>query len=122
MSLLRRRSQAQQVSWSEVRPGRMCNWEEGDDGVTLLVPRLGHGRIARKMERLFGGRPYRVHLDAVGSFVWLHLDGDATVAEIAGAVHDEFGERIEPVEDRLVQFLRTLEKGRFVSIDTGASA
>jgi len=86
------------------------------------MPRLGLGRIARKIESLFRGRPYRVHLDAVGSFVWLRLDGEATVAEIADAMHREFGDKVEPVEDRLVNFLRTLERGRFVKIGTGANS
>jgi hypothetical protein len=122
MALLGRRSQTPRVSWSEVRPDRICTWEEGEKGVTLLVPRLGRGRIARKIERLFRGKPYRVNLDTVGSFVWRRLDGDATVAQIADAMHREFGERVEPVEDRLVTFLRTLERGRFVKISTGAKS
>jgi hypothetical protein len=121
MALSGRRSQANQVSWSEVRPDRSCEWEEGEKGVTLLVPRLGRSRIARRIEHLVRGKPYRVHLDAVGSFVWRHLDGAATVREIADAMHREFGEKVEPVEDRLVTFLRTLERGRFVKIETGAT-
>ena len=101
-----------------MRPSRNCNWEDGDDYVTILVPRLGRGPIAKRFERLFRTRPFQVHLDPVGSFVWKRLDGTATVAEIAEAMHAEFGEKIEPVEDRLVQFLRTLMRGRFVSMVT----
>ncbi len=106
------------LSWGEVRPSRICNWEEGEDGVTVLAPRLGRGPIAKRLERLFGTKPFQIHLDTVGSFVWIRLDGTATVAEIAAAMRAEFGEKIEPVEDRLVQFLKTLMRGRFVSMDT----
>ncbi|MDX1388322.1 MAG: hypothetical protein R3344_03985, partial [Acidobacteriota bacterium] len=54
------------LSWGEVRPSRICNWEEGEGGVTLLAPRLGRGPIAKRLERLFRTRPFQIHLDTVG--------------------------------------------------------
>ena len=62
-------------------------------------------------------RPFKVRLDDVGTFVWQKCDGETPVAEIAEGLRDEFGERIEPAEDRLVQFLTNLLRGRFVSVD-----
>jgi len=53
----------------------------------------------------------RTHaLDAVGTTVWHHCDGDHTVAEIAAVVadtHDD--ERVEPVDETLAHFLMQLE-------------
>jgi hypothetical protein len=58
-----------------------------------------------------------VHLDDVGTYVWSKCDGETRVAEIAEGLRDVFGQRVEPAEDRLVQFLSNLMRGRFVSVD-----
>jgi hypothetical protein len=68
------------------------------------------------MEALFHPRPYRVDLDDVGTFVWKRCDGSISVEELARAMRGEFGERVEPVEDRLVTFLKSLQRGRFITL------
>ena len=104
------------VNWGVLQPSRTCRWEESGEQVTLLVPRFGEGIIGRSLDRLFHPKPYRANLDAIGTFVWRHCDGERSVAEIAQAMRSEFGEKADPVEDRLVQFLQYLERGRFVSV------
>jgi len=85
--------------------------------VTLLVPRYGRNSFSRWFERRMRTQPFKVHLDDVGAFVWQRCDGETRVAEIADGLRQEFGERVEPAEDRLVQFLTNLVQGRFVSVD-----
>lgn len=84
--------------------------------MALLRPRFGSGWLGRRLQALFRSRPYRVVLDDVGSFVWRRCDGAARVEEIALAMRARFGERVEPVEDRLVSFLQSLLRGRFVEL------
>jgi len=91
-------------------------WKERDGRVTLFVPRLGRGRLARRVEGWLRVRPYQVHLDDVGSSVWRECDGNTPVQAIASRLRERFGDRIEPTEDRLVEFLRSLLRGRFVSV------
>jgi len=62
--------------------------------------------------------PYRARLDEVGTFVWRRCDGATSVARIAEEMRAEFGERIEPAEDRLVTFLQRLLRGKFVTVST----
>jgi hypothetical protein len=104
------------VSWGALRPLRRAEWTERDGRVTLFVPRLGRGRVARRVEGWLGVRPYQVHLDELGSSVWRDCDGSTPVRAIAGRLRERFGERVEPAEDRLVEFLRGLLRGRFVSV------
>ena len=104
------------VDWGELRPSRDCRWEEDDEGVTLLVPRFGRGRVGRVMDRLFHLRPFKLRLDAVGAFAWRRCDGSVSVAEIAAAMQDEFGGAVEPVEERLVMFLTGLLREKFISL------
>lgn len=87
--------------------------------MALMRPRFGRGWLGRRLQAAFRPRPYRVHLDDVGSFIWKRCDGGTRVEEIARALRAEFGERIEPVEDRLVAFLQSLERGRFVEVAAG---
>jgi hypothetical protein len=99
-----------------LRPARSCRWQDGDTGVELLVPRFGEGIIGRTIDRLFHPTPYKARLDDLGTFVWRRCDGATTVEQIADALRQEFGEKVEPVEDRLVGFITKLSKGRFVSV------
>jgi hypothetical protein len=114
----RRRQPGGGVSWGELRPRRCGKWEETEGHVTLLVPRYGRNALSRWFERRTRTKPFKVHLDDVGTFVWQRCDGETRVAEIAVGLREEFGERIEPAEDRLVQFLTNLVQGRFVSVNT----
>jgi len=56
----------------------------------------------------------RVKLDELGSFCWLRLDGECTVGAIVGEVRTTFGERAEPVEERLGTFVRMLRDQGFL--------
>lgn len=111
----RRRPRPSGVSWGELHPVRQCEWVETESRVSLVVPRLGRGALARAFERWLRVRPYQVHLDDLGTYVWHRCDGSTAVTEIVSGLRDEFGDRAEPAEDRLVDFLKSLARGRFVS-------
>ena len=54
------------------------------------------------------------HLD-----VYKRQDGTRTVYEIAELVKAEFGDKAEPLYDRLVQYIRNLEAYGFVEVQGG---
>ena len=58
----------------------------------------------------------RIHLDEMGNFVWPLIDGQRTVYEIAELVREEFGEKAEPLYERLVRYIQNLEKYGFVEV------
>ena len=58
----------------------------------------------------------QIHLDEMGNFVWPLIDGTRTVYEIAKLVKAEFGDKAEPLYDRLVQYIRNLEAYGFVEV------
>ena len=58
---------------------------------------------------------YSVNLDQIGSFVWKNIDGKNTFGEIADKLRREFGESIEPVYDRLGQFINSLRRYEFIT-------
>lgn len=61
-------------------------------------------------------RVSQIHLDEMGNFIWPHLDGKNTVYDIAQLVHEEFKEKADPLYDRLVTYIDTLERYGFIQI------
>ena len=58
----------------------------------------------------------QIHLDEMGNFVWPLIDGQRTVYEIAQLVREEFGEKAEPLYERLVRYIQNLERYGFVEV------
>ena len=89
-------------------------WEADEHGaVTVSVEHRGP---AHWIARRFFHRPRisRVHLDALGSFVWQRIDGVRSVHELAGLVEERFAEEAHPLYERLAVFMKQLERGGFV--------
>lgn len=89
-------------------------FETDENGqVTILVE--NKGIINRIMQKL-AKKPKitRIDLQGQGNFVWLCIDGKKTVFDIAAEIKSEFGEEAEPLYDRLVTYMHTLENCGFV--------
>lgn len=57
----------------------------------------------------------KVNLDEIGSAVWLLIDGHRKVFEIGHEMEVRFGEKIQPVNERLGLFLGNLKKNKFIT-------
>lgn len=85
--------------------------EEGT--VQLIVPRDSRfERIVRKV--FFTPETYKIDLDEFGTFIWMKIDGEKTIYEIAELLKNEFGEKAEPLYDRLIKFMVILENNKFI--------
>lgn len=74
------------------------------------------GLFNRIGQKVFGKPRYtKVHLDAMGTFIWPLIDGNRTVDEIASAVKKEFGEKAEPLYPRLIKYFQIVESYHFIS-------
>lgn len=96
-------------------------WETDETGAVTVL--LEHRGLAHRIARRFFHRPRvsRIHLDALGSFVWLRIDGLRSVYELAGLVEERFGEAAHPLYERLAVFMKQLERGGFVARRRGAA-
>lgn len=92
-------------------------WDLDEDGnITIYVENKGvFNRLAQK----FLGKPKisQIHLDEMGNFIWSYMDGTYSLYEIAQFVHEEFGEKAEPLYSRFVQYVKNLEKCGFIYIN-----
>lgn len=117
---MRRRSAtpvAGQINLLDLSPRPEVGWEEGEDGLVVLVRERPRVRGPRSLGRWLSYMmaPPRIRLDEFGSFAWRALDGETTVGSISDRVRDHFGDAAEPVERRLGQFVQILRRERFVS-------
>lgn len=87
--------------------------EEGK--ITIFVENKGiFNRIAQFA--LKKPKVSQIHLDEMGNFIWSLIDGNKNIYEIAELVKEEFGEKAEPLYNRLVQYMKNLENYGFVKM------
>lgn len=55
-----------------------------------------------------------VELEEMGSFLWEQMDGIKTVYELGVLEKQEFGEKAEPIYERLCTYLKVLRKSGFI--------
>lgn len=84
-----------------------------DNRIEIKVHNKG---LFHKIAQLFFKRPKtsNIELDEFGSFVWNCIDGKASVFEIGAQVKEQFGEKAEPLYQRLSQFIKILHDNGFV--------
>lgn len=89
-------------------------WSAEEDGaVTLHLKNTGvMNRIAQKLFK----KPEisHVHMEEIGSFLWPHLNGDKDILALGELVKEQFGEKAEPLYERLAKYFQILESYNFI--------
>jgi len=110
-----------EVNLLEIKPVRTAEAEERDGRVVVHRPKPTSRGLRRLLDRfLHAMSASRLRLDDLGSFSWERMDGTRTVQEIAEELRAEFGDEVEPAEERLahlVRFLRQEDLVRYVGWD-----
>lgn len=89
-------------------------WRFKEHGrVELIVPNKG---ISNHIAQLLFGKPKTsyIKLDEYGSFLWQQIDGKRDVYALSELMRKHFGDKAEPVIERLVQFMRTLQINHYI--------
>ena len=106
-------------NYLELRPKRKqsIRWSVGEDGaVTLEIDNKGlMNRIAQKLFKK--PKISYVHLDEMGSFVWPLIDGETDILRIGELVKEHFGDKAEPLYERLAKYFKILESYHFISFE-----
>lgn len=88
-------------------------YEVTDGKVTIFQDNTGlFNRIAQKIWK----KPAvtQIHLDEMGNFIWPHINGQNSIMDIAALIKEEFGEKAEPLYNRVVQYFKTLVSYGFI--------
>ena len=96
-----------------VRPARIM-WSADEEGiVTLDIENTGlFNRIAQKL--LHKPKVSHIHLDEMGSFVWPLIDGEKDIVALGKLVEEHFGEKANPLYERLAKYFQILESYEFI--------
>ncbi len=99
----------------EFIPIRQFEWKE-NNLITVKVPRF-RSKLGRKFCGLIKKEfTFNVNLDKYSSYTWKLCDGERTVREIRDLLKQEFGEEVEPVNERLGELLRIMERNRLITL------
>jgi hypothetical protein len=92
-------------------------WKVDKDNM-VVVDMENTGFYNRLAQKLFH-RPKVSHikLDELGSFIWNQMDGRRTVYDISELVKARFGDKAEPLLDRLVKFLEILKAQKWINLE-----
>lgn len=98
-----------------VRGEKITDWKEDAKGrVVLSFENKGvMNTLAQKL--LKKPKTSYVHLDETGSFIWKQMDGKADVETIGKALKEAFGDKAEPLYDRLLKFFEVMESYDFLT-------
>ncbi len=88
-------------------------FSEENGVITLEIENKGFfNRLAQKLFKK--PKISYIHLDEMGSFVWPLIDGERNITDIGVFVKEHFGEKAEPLYERLAKYFKILESYGFV--------
>jgi hypothetical protein len=101
----------------ELVPVHNIQWEKIEGLIVLLKPKFKHPILIKYLLPRMKSPHFKIKLDEIGSYFWENCDGNRTVGELAEIQKKKFGEKIEPLYDRISLFLQNLEKHGFIRLE-----
>lgn len=104
-----------EIEYFSRRPRRNRDWEDENGRIVVLIPKFGNHFFGKWMMAKMNRPFYRLKLDEIGSFVWQRCDGATDIKQIGEQLAAHFGDKVEPVHERLGLFLRSLERSKSIT-------
>ena len=112
----KRKVENPEVNLLELIPDQNIQSEKTDDGFyVLLKPKYSHPWFVKNVLPRLKNPYFKIKLDDIGSFIWTLCDGQKTVEEIGRKMKEKFGDRVEPLYERLGTYFQNLEKNKFIT-------
>lgn len=113
---MRKKRKTMPANYLEKTPHRAehIQWSKDEAGmVTLDIENKGiFNRAAQKL--LHKPKVSHIHLDEMGSFIWPVIDGQKDIAAIGELVEKQFGDKANPLYERLAKYFQILDSYGFV--------
>ncbi len=105
-----------EINFLELTPVRNYEHEIENNGlISVFVPKFDIIWLDRILSRIIKSRFFKAKLDEFGTETWLEIDGVKSVQMISNQLSKKFGEKINPVDERLTKFLSELYKYNFIT-------
>lgn len=102
-------------NYLEKKPKRVIeSWSADENGVVTLEKE--NKGVFNKLAQVILKKPKisYIHLDEMGSFIWPLIDGETDIIELGEKVKEHFGEKAEPLYERLAKYIQILESYDFI--------
>jgi len=97
------------INYLELTPVRNYDHVVEDTGlISVLVPKFDIKWLDKIMSKIIKSRFFKAKLDEFGTETWLEIDGVKSVQMISNQLSKKFGDKINPVNERLTKFLSEL--------------
>ncbi len=83
--------------------------------ISILIPKFTNKFLVQHLMPHLKYPFIKIKLDEIGSAVWMEIDGKKSVGEIASILEEKFGEKIQPIEERLSKFISQMIHHKFIS-------
>lgn len=106
-------------NYLEKKPKRLSGllWHEDENGVVTLEIE-NKGVMNRIVQKLFKKPKISyIHLDEMGSFIWKAIDGEKNIFEIGPEFKEKFGDKADPLYERLAKYFQILKSYNFITLD-----
>lgn len=91
-------------------------WQETEEGLVQLII-YRNGRIDKIMRKIFKTpNKMTIDLDEIGSYVWSSIDGSRNIFKISKLLKDNLGDKVEPINERLITFIKILKNNNFINL------
>ena len=105
----------QEQNLLDLIPAQNMAFERTEDGkITIIQPKFTNKFMVKYIVPRMTRPNFKVSLDEFGSHVWEQIDGKRSIGEIGESLQSTFGEKVEPLWDRLTQFFVQLNNLKFI--------
>ena len=113
---MKKRKEVISKNYLEKIPSRPehIKWNADENGIVKLdIENTGFmNRMAQKLFRK--PKVSHIHLDEMGSFLWPLLDGEKNIIELGELVKERFGDKANPLYERLAKYFQILDSYQFI--------
>ncbi|MFH1198463.1 MAG: PqqD family protein [bacterium] len=103
--------------FTNLYPVHACEFEEIASGLIVVhFRKTNHSLFDRIFFRSQLNKPHKIDLDEIGSFIWKLCDGKNPIGEIIINAKLQFGEKIEPAEQRVLLFINKMYSTKFIHL------
>lgn len=82
--------------------------EETNGTISVIIPRFKNKFILKHFGKRMKNPNVKLKLDEIGSSVFREVNGENKVEQIANKLVESFGDRIQPVNDRISLYFKQL--------------
>lgn len=102
--------------WLSLYAIRQFDFEMNDNNLAVVLVPHSESWLTRKLLPKPKNPSQKVHLDEIGTFIWLKFDGTCTLKEICEAAQEKFGDKVEACQERTVLFAQQMFKRNFIKV------